>query len=30
MHEGADDYQTDPAGAAGARIACGVVEQQQQ
>lgn len=25
MHEGADDYQTDPAGAAGARIACGVI-----
>jgi Cu-Zn family superoxide dismutase len=30
MHEGADDYQTDPAGAAGPRIACGVVEQQPQ
>ena len=27
MHEGADDYQTDPAGAAGARIACGVISQ---
>jgi len=27
MHEGADDYQTDPAGAAGARIACGVIGQ---
>jgi Cu-Zn family superoxide dismutase len=25
MHEGADDYQTDPAGAAGPRIACGVI-----
>jgi Cu-Zn family superoxide dismutase len=25
MHEGADDYQTDPAGAAGNRIACGVI-----
>jgi len=25
MHEAADDYQTDPAGAAGARIACGVI-----
>ena len=25
MHEGADDYQTDPAGDAGARIACGVI-----
>lgn len=27
MHEGADDYQTDPAGDAGARIACGVIEK---
>jgi superoxide dismutase, Cu-Zn family len=27
MHEGADDYETDPAGAAGARIACGVISQ---
>jgi len=27
MHEGADDYQTDPAGDAGARIACGVIGQ---
>ena len=27
MHEGADDDQTDPAGAAGARIACGVISQ---
>jgi len=27
IHEGADDYQTDPAGAAGARIACGVIGQ---
>ena len=27
MHEGADDYQTDPAGAAGARIACGVIDR---
>jgi len=26
IHEGADDYMTDPAGAAGARIACGVIE----
>jgi Cu-Zn family superoxide dismutase len=25
MHEGADDYQTDPAGDAGSRIACGVI-----
>ena len=27
MHEGADDYQTDPAGHAGARIACGVISR---
>jgi superoxide dismutase, Cu-Zn family len=27
MHEGADDYVTDPAGDAGSRIACGVIEQ---
>lgn len=27
MHEGADDYQTDPAGDAGARIACGVISR---
>jgi Cu-Zn family superoxide dismutase len=26
IHEGADDYQTDPAGAAGDRIACGVLK----
>lgn len=25
MHQGVDDYATDPAGAAGDRIACGVV-----
>lgn len=25
IHEGADDYLTDPSGAAGARIACGVL-----
>ena len=25
IHEGADDYQTDPAGDAGSRIACGVI-----
>ena len=25
IHEGADDYRTDPAGAAGPRIACGVI-----
>lgn len=29
VHEGADDYQTDPAGDAGARIACGVIEASQ-
>lgn len=28
MHEGADDYSTDPAGAAGSRIACGVIEER--
>jgi Cu-Zn family superoxide dismutase len=27
VHEGADDYQSDPTGHAGARIACGVVEK---
>jgi len=26
IHQGADDYQTDPAGAAGPHIACGVIE----
>ncbi|WP_177236228.1 superoxide dismutase family protein [Albimonas pacifica] len=26
IHMGPDDYQTDPAGAAGERIACGVIE----
>jgi Cu-Zn family superoxide dismutase len=26
IHEGADDYLSDPAGAAGSRIACGVIE----
>lgn len=25
IHEGADDYETDPAGDAGPRIACGVI-----
>ena len=29
MHEGPDDYQTDPAGDAGARIACGVITQAE-
>jgi superoxide dismutase, Cu-Zn family len=28
VHEGRDDYQTDPAGDAGPRIACGVIEKQ--
>lgn len=27
VHEGLDDYQTDPAGAAGPRIACGIVRR---
>ena len=27
IHAGADDYRTNPAGAAGRRIACGVVER---
>ncbi len=27
LHAGADDYRTNPAGAAGDRIACGVVEK---
>jgi Cu-Zn family superoxide dismutase len=27
VHEQRDDYETDPAGAAGARIACGVIER---
>lgn len=29
IHQGADDYRTDPAGAAGPRIACGVIEPQK-
>jgi Cu-Zn family superoxide dismutase len=28
VHEGADDYTTDPAGAAGPRIACGIIEKK--
>jgi superoxide dismutase, Cu-Zn family len=28
IHEKPDDYRTDPAGAAGPRIACGVIERQ--
>jgi len=27
IHAGADDYRTDPAGAAGARVACGVLRK---
>lgn len=27
IHEGPDDYQTQPAGAAGRRLACGVIER---
>jgi len=27
IHANADDYQTDPAGNSGARIACGVIEK---
>jgi superoxide dismutase, Cu-Zn family len=27
IHEGQDDYRTDPAGDAGTRLACGVVEE---
>lgn len=27
MHQGPDDYETNPAGAAGPRIACGVIER---
>lgn len=27
IHDGADDYETDPAGEAGDRIACGVIER---
>ena len=30
VHQAADDYTTDPAGNAGARIACGVVSRSQQ
>jgi Cu-Zn family superoxide dismutase len=28
VHQGADDYSSDPAGNAGARIACGVIRRQ--
>jgi Cu-Zn family superoxide dismutase len=27
IHQGADDYQTDPAGNSGDRVACGVIER---
>jgi Cu-Zn family superoxide dismutase len=27
IHEGLDDYRSDPAGDAGMRLACGVIEQ---
>ena len=27
VHEGPDDYRTDPAGDAGSRIACGVIKR---
>ena len=27
LHEGPDDYRTDPSGAAGPRLACGVLER---
>jgi Cu-Zn family superoxide dismutase len=29
IHEGPDDYVTNPAGAAGPRIACGVIERSE-
>jgi superoxide dismutase, Cu-Zn family len=29
IHQGADDYQTDPAGNSGDRVACGVLEQKR-
>lgn len=29
IHEGPDDYSTNPAGAAGERIACGVIEEAE-
>jgi Cu/Zn superoxide dismutase len=27
IHEGPDDYQSDPAGNAGKRVACGVIKK---
>ena len=29
IHEGEDDYQTDPTGHAGTRLACGVIQQSE-
>jgi len=29
IHEGPDDYETNPAGAAGPRIACGVIKRME-
>jgi Cu-Zn family superoxide dismutase len=29
IHEGADDHRSDPAGGAGARIACGRIETSE-
>lgn len=29
IHQGPDDYRSDPAGAAGPRIACGVIERSK-
>lgn len=30
LHEGPDDYKTDPAGGAGGRVACGVISPKQE
>ncbi|BFM07929.1 superoxide dismutase family protein [Halioxenophilus aromaticivorans] len=30
IHEGADDYESQPSGAAGSRVACGVIMMQEQ
>jgi len=29
IHSGPDDYTSQPSGAAGSRIACGVIEKKQ-
>jgi Cu-Zn family superoxide dismutase len=29
IHEGPDDYRTDPSGSAGGRLACGVIQREQ-